>query len=323
MIRVHRFLLKFKPYAYLIDWSKVCVLPGFKPLPLYTVASFFFQEIRKEALIQKASSLSFNFMMAIFPGIIFLFTLIPYIPQRIGFQAQLMSLLALILPNNAYLAFEATINDIVNKQHGSLLSIGFLLSMYFATNGIHTLMMAFNKSSLAAETRSEIKRRLIALGLTMVMILSMIICFTAMTVGEVAINYLKNEINYNGKLSIYLIQFTRWALLAVLYFVNVSFLYKFGPASTKNWKFFSMGSWLASILAFITIWGFSFYIDNFGTYNKIYGSIGTLMVVMIWLHLNSLILLIGFELNASVQLGKKSVKIVRPRYNFFKTKPNA
>jgi len=303
----------------LIEWTKVCVLPGFSPLPIYTVATFFFREIGKDTLINKASSLAYNFMLAIFPGIIFLFTLIPYIPKRIGFQEQLMSLLALVLPNNAFLAFEATINDIVNIQNGSLLSIGFFLSLFFATNGVHNLMIAFNKSSLIVETRTLIKRRLVALVLTIVLVLSMIVCIAAMAVGEITINYLKKEMDYEGNLTIYAIQLTRWALLGILYFINVSILYRYGPAHAKKWKFFSAGSWLATILAFLTIWGFSFYINNFSAYNKIYGSIGTLMVIMIWLYLNSLILLIGFELNASVDLSKRSVKIIRPNFNLFKS----
>lgn len=315
---LHKQLLKLRPYSLFIEWTKVCVLPGFSPLPIYTVATFFFREIGKDTLVNKASSLAYNFMLAIFPGIIFLFTLIPYIPKRIGFQEGLMSLLALVLPNNAYLAFEATINDIVNIQNGSLLSIGFFLSLFFATNGVHNLMIAFNKSSLIVETRSLLKRRLVALILTIVLVVSMIICIAAMTLGELAIDFFRKEINYNGRLTIYAIKITQWALLGVLYFINVSILYRYGPAHAKKWKFFSAGSWLATILAFLTIWGFSFYINNFSAYNKIYGSIGTLMVVMIWLYLNSLILLVGFELNASVDLSKRSVKIIRPNFNLFK-----
>lgn len=315
---LHKHLLKLRPYSLLIEWTKVCVLPGFSPLPLYTVAAFFFKEVGKEALVNKASSLAYNFMLAIFPGIIFLFTLIPYIPKRIGFQEQLMSLLALVLPNNAYLAFEATINDIVNIQNGSLLSIGFFLSLFFATNGVHNLMIAFNKSSLIVETRSFLKRRLVALVLTLVLVVSMILCIGAMAIGKITINYLKDEMGYEGNLTIYAIQFTQWGLLGILYFINVSILYRYGPAHAKKWKFFSAGSWLATILAFLTIWGFSFYINNFSAYNKLYGSIGTLMVIMIWLYLNSLILLIGFELNASVDLSKRSVKIIRPNFNLFK-----
>lgn len=319
---LHRHLLKFRFYSMFIEWTKACVLPGFSPLPLYTVATFFFREIGKEALVNKASSLAYNFMLAIFPGIIFLFTLIPYIPKRIGFQEGLMSLLALVLPTNAFDAFQATIDDIVNNQNGSLLSIGFFLSLFFATNGVHNLMIAFNKSSLIVETRSLLKRRLVALILTIVLVLSMIVCIAAMTLGVISINYLKKEMNYDGNLTIYAIQLTQWALLGVLYFINVSILYRYGPAHAKKWKFFSAGSWLATILAFLTIWGFSFYINNFSAYNKLYGSIGTLMVIMIWLYLNSLILLIGFELNASVDLSKRSVKIIRPNFNLFKSNTN-
>lgn len=318
MTWIHKQLLKLRIYSLFIEWTKVCVLPGFSPLPIYTVAIFFFKEIGKEALVNRASSLAYNFMLAIFPAIIFLFTLIPYIPKKIGFQEQLMSLIALVLPNNAFIAFEATINDIVNIQNGSLLSLGFLLSIFFSTNGVHKLMVAFNKSSLLVETRTWLKQRLVAIILTFIIALSVIVCIAAMAMGEILINYLKEELHYKGNLTIYIIQFTRWALLGTLYFITVSILYRYGPAHAKKWKFFSAGSWLATVLAFLTIWGFSFYINNFSSYNKIYGSIGTLIVVMIWLYLNSLILLVGFELNASVDLSKRSVKIIRPNFNLFK-----
>lgn len=314
-------LLKIPLYRLFISWTKVCVLPGFSPLPIYTVATFFFKEIGKEALVNRASSLSYNFMLAIFPAIIFLFTLIPYIPKKIGFQDQLMSLLALILPNNAYLAFETTITEIVNIQNGSLLSFGFLLSIFFSTNGVHKLMVAFNKSSLIVETRTWLKQRLVAIILTFIIAVSVIVCIAAMAVGEILLTYLQNELHYKGGITLFAINLTRWSLLGVLYFITVSILYRYGPAHAKKWKFFSAGSWLATILAFLTIWGFSFYINHFGSYNKIYGSIGTLIVVMIWLYLNSLILLIGFELNASVDLSKRSVKIIRPNFNLFKKPP--
>ncbi|WP_256006685.1 MULTISPECIES: YihY/virulence factor BrkB family protein [Pedobacter] len=315
---VHKQLLRIKFYAMFIDWTKVCVLPGFSPLPLYTVATFFFKEIGKDSLVNKASSLAYNFMLAIFPAIIFLFTLIPFIPKRIGFQEQLMNLIILVLPEEAYAAFKTTLDEIVNQQNSGLLSFGFLLSLFFATNGVHNLMMAFNKSSLIIETRSWIRQRLIAIVLTLVIAFSVIVCIVAMTVGEIALNYIDNTLNLKDTLTTYAIQLTRWALLGILYFVTISILYRYGPAHAKKWKFFSAGSWLATILAFFTIWGFSFYINNFGSYNKVYGSIGTLIVIMIWLYLNSLILLVGFELNASVDLSKRSVKIIKPNFNVFK-----
>jgi len=315
---VHQQLLKIRIYAMFIEWTKVCILPGFSPLPLYTVASFFLKEIGKDSLVNKASSLAYNFMLALFPAIIFLFTLIPFIPKRIGFQKQLMDFIVLILPADAYKAFEATLNEIVNKQNGGLLSFGFILSLFFATNGVHSLMMAFNKSSLIIETRSWIRQRLMAVALTITIALSVIICIVAMTIGEFALKYIDNELDIKGNLIAYLIQLTRWSLLGILYFVTTSILYRYGPAHSKKWKFFTPGSWLATILAFLTIWGFSFYINNFSSYNKVYGSISVLIVLMIWLYLNSLILLIGFELNASVDLSKRSIKIIKTNFNLFK-----
>lgn len=310
---LHRQLLHLKFYSKFIEWSKQCVLPGFSPLPLYTVATFFFREIAKDTLINKASSLAYSFMLAIFPSIIFLFTLIPFIPVD-GFQDKLLSLIQLILPHNAFLAFETTLKDIVKNQNSGLLSFGFLSAIFFATNGVTNLMKAFNKSSLVVETRSWLKQRLIALVLTMVIFTSIIICIAAMAFGEILLSFLHIKEN----LAIYAIDFTRWALLGILYFITISILYRYGPSHAKKWKLFSAGSWLATILAFVTIWGFSFYINHFASYNKVYGSIGTLIVVMIWLYLNSLILLIGFELNASVDVSKRSVKIIRPTFNLFK-----
>lgn len=314
---LHRQLLHLKIYSNFIEWTKGCVLPGFSPLPLYTVATFFFREISKDTLVNKASSLAYSFMLAIFPGIIFLFTLIPFIPIN-GFQDQLLSLIELVLPHNAYDAFESTLKDIVKNQNTGLLSLGFLSAIFFATNGVKNLMKAFNKSSLIIETRGWLKQRLIAFVLTTVICLSIIICISAMAIGEVALKYIKGELHIKDSLAVFAIQFTRWALLAILYFITISILYRYGPSHTKKWKLFSAGSWLATILAFLTIWGFSYYINHFASYNKVYGSIGTLIVVMIWLYLNSLILLIGFELNASVDVSKRSVKIIRPTFNLFK-----
>jgi membrane protein len=315
---LHNFLFKFKFYRYFVEWTKYIVLPGFSPLPLYTVAVFFFQEIQKDSLTNKASSLAYNFMMAIFPSIIFLFTLIPYIPIN-NFQNQLMTIISLLLPENAYLAFESTLEDIVKNQNGKLLSLGFILALFFATNGIHTLMHAFNKSSLIVETRTWLKQRFIALNLTLLIAFSLILGVSVMIIGEFTINFLINELNLKeGKFWIYLIMVSRWIIIILVYFITISLLYRYGPANSKKWKFFSAGSWLATILAVITSIGFTYYINNFGAYNKLYGSIGTLLVMMIWLYLNSFILLLGFELNASLDLSKRSIKIIQPKFNSFK-----
>ena len=296
------------------------ILPGFSPLPIYTVASFFFQEIGKDELINKASSLAYNFMLAIFPAIIFLFTLIPYIPVD-DFQNQLMNLIALILPIEAYDAVKTTLLDIVSNQNSQLLSFGFVLALIFATNGVHTLMQAFNKSSLITETRPWLKQRLVALYLTVLISFALIFGLIIMTIGEYVFGLLKSELRFKDAFWIHLLNIGRWFILVVVYFVTISLLYRYGPANPKKWKFFSAGSWMATILAILTFWGFSYYINNFGNYNKLYGSIGTLIVLMIWLYLNSLIILVGFELNASIDLSKRSIRIVKPQFNTFKSPP--
>ncbi len=316
---LHRFLLRFSFYRYILDWTKVIILPGFRPLPVYTVGSFFFEEIKQYTLVNKASSLAYSFLLAMFPGVIFLFTLIPYIPFG-HFQDQLLNLLQLILPNNAYLAFQSTIEDVVKKQNVSLLSFGFLSSMVFATNGVNKLMREFNKSSLITETRSWYKRRWIALVLTIMISFSLFIAIIIMVISQGIISYIQFAFDSKSVLWIYLINVSRWLIVVVLYFVTVSILYRYGPAHRNRWKFLSPGSILATSLAVLTSFAFTFYINHFSAYNKIYGSIGTLIVVMIWLYFNSMIVLIGFELNASIDLSKRTIKIVKPVYNTFKTK---
>ncbi len=316
---IHEFLYRFSFYQRFITWTKYIVLPGFNSLPLYTVAVFFFQEIKKESLVNKASSLAYNFMMAIFPAIIFLFTLIPYIPIK-NFQDQLMAIIALLLPENAYKAFQDTLEDIVKNQNGRLLSLGFILALFFATNGIHTLMQAFNKSSLIMETRSWLKQRLVALNLTLLIAFAIITGVSVTVITEFIVNTFRQGLKFeNNAFWIFLIFTGRWIIIISVYFFTTALLYRYGPANPKKWKLFSPGSWLATLLAIVTTIGFSFFINNFGTYNKIYGSIGTLLVIMIWLYLNSFILLIGFELNASLDLSKRSIRMVRPRFNSFKT----
>ena len=318
---VHRLLLHFSVYRGFIEWTKSVIIPGFRPLPLYTVGVFFLGELRKSSLINRASSLSYNFMLAFFPATIFLFTLIPFVPID-NFQKSLLNLISVILPSNAYLAFESTMKDIIKNQNGKLLSFGFASALYFASNGVYNLMQAFNKSSLLLETRTWVKRRVVSITLTIVISFSLLLAIAILIAGQALLNFLKGHFFSTWHIWLWLIALTRWIIVVLIFFVVVSILYRYGPAHKRRWKFFSPGSILATTLAVLTSLGFSYYINHFSQYNKIYGSIGTLIVLMIWLYLNSLIILIGFELNASVDLSKRSVKIVKPKSNTFKQARN-
>jgi len=314
----NRLLLRNKRYRKFIAWTKVFVLPGFGNLPLYDVVVEFIDDFMDGTLPNKATSLSYNFMLAFFPAILFLFTLIPYIPVK-NFRVQLLQVVQTVLPTNAYLAFEATIKDIIINENSGVLSFGAIAALYFATNGVANLMRAFNNSSLIIEKRSWLKRRLIATVLTVVISFLLLISIVIMGAGQALIHVLQKHVLSGSYFWVNVLLLSRWIIVVVIFFTTISLLYRYGPAHKLKWKFLNPGSIMATGLAILTSLGFTFYINHFSSYNKLYGSIGTLIVVMIWLYLNSLILLIGFELNASIELSKRSLKVIKPRSNTFRT----
>jgi len=302
---IKQYLLNSKPFLSLIEWSKKINFPGFDGLPLYYVAIFFLRAIQKEAITMRASSLAFNYLMAIFPAIIFLFTLIPYIPIE-NFQDEIFKLLQEVLPYNAFEATKSTIEDILKQQRGGLLSLGFVLSLYYSTNGIMAMMTAFNHSYSSTETRSEWQKRLIALGLIVILSTMVFAAVSLIIFGGTAINILIEYGWLKGPFTVILIQIGVWLIILLLFFFAYSFLYYFGPSKRMKYRFISAGSTLATLLTIISSIAFAYFVNNFGQYNKLYGSIGTLIVVMLWLYITSLVLLIGFELNASISRARDS-----------------
>ncbi len=313
----NKILIRIGLFRALVKWSKHTSLPGLETVPLYTLSVFFITELQRESLNTKARSLAFDFLLALFPATIFLFTLIPYIPVA-DFQDQLLLLLKQILPKNAYQAFNATLEDIIKRQRGDLLSLGFGFALFFSTNGIFSLMRAFNKSSLQAETRSAFKQRLVAISLTFLVSTLLLVGISVIVAGEYVIEILKAFDFIKDQWLYYLLFVIRWLIIITLFFTIISVLYYFGPSTPKKFSFFSPGSILATTLFIITSFAFSYYINQFSSYNKLYGSIGTLIVVMLWLYLSSLILLIGFELNACIVMSKKNSTLKAPTDKSFK-----
>jgi len=317
---IHRLLLRHAEfYRRFVKYLKSLTPSWFGGISVYVILISLVNEFLEESLLNRASALAYNFMLALFPATIFLFTLIAYIPGT-DFQDNLLELLQTILPTTAYMAFQATIVDIVKNQNASLLSVGFITALYFATNGVGNLMRAFNDSSLLLEKRTWLKRRAVATLLTVVISFALLAAIVVLIVGQTIISNMQERIASESSFWIYLVTFSRWLIIIGLFFFSISLLYRYGPAHKLKWKFLSPGSVLATTLAVLTSIGFTYYINNFSSYNKIYGSIGTLIVVMIWLYLNSLILLIGFELNANIDLAKRNIKVDKPRFNNFRNK---
>ena len=289
----------------LISISKKIVLPGFDKLPLYDVAVFFLKGLWNGSITTRASSIAFNFFVALFPTIIFFFTLIPYIPID-GIQEAIMSTIKSALPSDIYKLVSNTIEEIVLRQHSGLLSFGFIFALYYASNGIRGLITGFNNTYHALETRSVFEQYLISLLLTV--ILSFVILFSSSfyIAGTSGLKYLVNQGILNNSLVYYLIKYGKWIFILVSLFFGISFIYYLAPIRKERFRFISAGSSLATILILITTWGFNFYINNFSKYNALYGSIGAFIVLLMWLYLNAIVFLIGFELNASImKAGRK------------------
>jgi membrane protein len=290
---------KSKPVSSLLNLSRRIVLPGFEGFPLYDVLTFFFKGLQKGAITTRASSLAFNFFLAIFPSIIFLFTLIPFVPID-NFQITLFELLREVMPKAAFDAAEETIADIIKNQHGSLLSIGFISALYFSTNGVNAMIEGFNSTYHEMDTRGWVKQRLIALGLVLITTFTLIIAISLIIYSELILAKIPL-----GDYSYFLIQLGRGLVVFFLFLIIIAFDYYLGPAHKIRNKFFSAGALFATILTLITSLGFAYYVNHFGKYNKLYGSIGTLIIVLLWIYFNSIVLLLGFELNASIHSAKK------------------
>jgi membrane protein len=302
------YLYSIWPLKQVIAFSKILKLPGFDGVPLHDVVSFFVIRINEGELQTRARALAFSFLLALFPAVIFIFTLIPYIPIP-SFQDELLEIIRTFLPANTYEAARETIEDIVKHQRGGLLSFGFLFALFVSADGILALMIWFNRSYHGSQKRSGWQMRLMAIGLTIALAIFVILAISLILTSQVLYHQLAENALFNNVYKIILLQVAKWLILLLLCFSAISLLYFYGPSRSENKKFVSAGSSLATLLIVITSLGFNYFIVNFAQYNKVYGSIGTLIIILVWLFINSLVLLIGFELNVAIQKAGKGHSI--------------
>jgi len=288
-----------------VDRAKHIIIPGFDRMPLYDVGRFFFKGIQKGSLSTRASSIAFHFFLAVFPALIFFFTLIPYFPVE-NMQGNLLNLLRDFLPDTAYQSVQETIVDLISKRREGLLSFGFLAALYFSTNGINSMIAAFNASYHSFETRSWFAQRLVSLILVLILTFLVVFAIVLIVFSKLGANRLVELGMIEKNFTYYFVMGGKWVIILALFFFAISFIYYMAPAKKTKWRFISAGGTLATLLTILTSLGFSFYVNNFGQYNKLYGSIGTLIVILMWMHLNSLILLIGFELNTSITFARQT-----------------
>ena len=283
-----------------VEWTKRHTLPGFGHLSMFEVGSFFVKGMTNGTLGIRAASIAFNFFLAVFPGLLFLSTLIPYIPIP-NFQTELMDLLEQLIPSETFETIEETLADIVMYPRSGLLSIGCITTIIIVSNGVTAVIRAFNASINTHETRGFLRLRmssLIMVGLITVLLATAI---ALLIFGRTILAYLIAKRILFGTFSTVMFYIVQWLIILSLCIVSVSVIYYFAPAKHTHMGFISTGSVMATMLLLLTSAGFGYYLANFSNYNALYGSIGTLIAILVWLNINANILLLGFELNLSIQ----------------------
>jgi len=291
--------LNTPPLRFLTEKSKKIILPRFEGVPLYDVIIFFKEQVRRVGLTERASAVSYNFIMSIPPSCLFLFTLIPNLPfvRKKAVQWQVRGIIRDMIPakeyNEGIIRF---VDSFFGDAHMALLSFGFVLLIFFASNGMMGLMRSFNKNYIGFEKRTGLHTRWVAIKLTIIIMGLILACLLLLIMQGAVLKWIGIKSGFVRSF----IRTIRWGFIVALIFYAIGFIYKYAPAIQKRWKLVSPGVILATSLSILTTLGFSIFVENFGKYNALYGSIGTIIVLMIIIYINSLVLLIGYELNVSI-----------------------
>lgn len=282
-------------------------LPGFGGYSLYYIGNFFISGLTKGSFTIRAKSVTYSLFSSIFPMLIFGLSLIPFVPID-GFQEALLQTLHDTLPESLSAVFSDTINDTILNPNKTLLSFGIITSLYFASNGILSIISAFNASYHHVDRRNLISKRLISIAMVLIICSLLLFAMILMISGTKFIDYLaaNNQLIGDSRFWYILLHVAKWLIILLLYFFAISFLYFLAPSKKSRYKFISPGAILATIVQLLCTTGFSYYVHNFANYNKVYGSIGAIIIVLMLLYFTAISLILGFELNISIVSGKES-----------------
>lgn len=276
-------------------------LPWLQGISLYELLEFYINGILKSALSNRATAIAWNFFMALFPFALFILNLIPYIPIK-DFQKDFLFFVANAVPPNTYGAVESIINDILHNSYQGLLSWGFILSVFLMTNGVNAIMSGFETSQHIVIKRRYLRQYLVALGISLLLSFILIVSVSAIIIFEVIIQktILQDVFSSNISDKISLIQFSRYLFVLIMIVITIAVLFKFGIKQTRKRAFITVGTIFTTVLIVILSWIFGIWVVKFSKYNELYGSIGTLLIIMFYLWINCIVLLLGFELDAAI-----------------------
>lgn len=291
----------------LVFFTKKISLSFLEGLSLYDILELYVLGIFRGAFSNRASAIAFSFFMALFPFALFILNLIPYIPIE-GFQEDFLYFVEKGVPPTTYDAIQTILQDIMNNSYKSLLSSGFIISIFLMTNGINAILGGFELSAHITLSRGFVKQYLIALAISLTLSTLLIVTVSSIVVFEVFIQ----QIKMSGYIAndVYLIVLGRYLFVVLMILIATSILYKFGTREAKTANFISYGAVFTTLLIIVSSYFFGVYVEKFSTYNELYGSIGTLLVLMFYIWINCMVLLLGFEINATIsKLKRKKVYI--------------
>jgi len=289
-----------------VSWSKNIKLVWLSGLPLYDLLELYVIGIAEGALSNRAGAIAFSFFMALFPFALFILNLIPYIPIE-GFQDDFLKFVADGVPPNTFYAIKNIINDILHNSHSGLLSSGFLLSVFLMANGLNAILGGFENSKHVLVKRGFFNQYFVAIGLSLFIAFLLIFTVAIIVVFEVFIQKLNARDFFNDKIPFMVL--ARYLFLILMILTTTSVLFKFGTKNQETRSFISIGSVFTTVLTIISSYFFGVWVIQFSKYNELYGSIGTLLIVMFYIWINCMILLLGFELNEVINKVKKREKI--------------
>ncbi|MCK0131263.1 YihY/virulence factor BrkB family protein [Flavobacteriaceae bacterium F08102] len=302
---VKKRFLKLPIIGWLLSLLQKFKVPGLEGMSVYDVLKMYGIGILQGALTSRASAVAFSFFMALFPFALFILTLIPYVPIE-GFQSGFLDFIFQSLPPSTYEAVNSVLTDITNNRYGGLLSFGFILSIFLMTNGVNSLFGGFEYSYHQLLTRTVLKQYFVSLIISLVLALLLFVSVSILIYFGFAIENLKSR----GIVSndIFWLQVGRYGILCAMLYIIVALFYYYGTKEGRKLSFFSPGALWTTLLVIINFKIFSIYIQYFAQYNELYGSIGALLIIMLFIWLNSIILLLGFELNATIIRFKRNLE---------------
>lgn len=289
----------------LVDVTKRIKLPGLGQFSLYHLLEIYLNGILKGSFSPRASSIAYSFFLALFPFLLLLLNLIPYV--RIdGFQTRFLIFIEALLPPQTTQFFYPIIADIAVNPRSGLLSFVFILSLFLSANGVNAIFSAFQYSFHVSVNRNFFRQYLVALGVAIFLALLLLTSVGVILYGEFIIRDLQSRAYIDNDL--FWIQFFQFLVFLIMIYVVIATLYYFGTKEGKSSSFFSIGAVVTTVLFLLTTYFFGIYINNFSNYNELYGSIGALLILMLYIWINANLLLLGFELNVSIKQLKEKVK---------------